>query len=232
MTIRQENQEFEPGCSEEARSAYNDEAPCPCEPAPSVIDEEELRLLQDISRSAELSADGIRGTLSGRINSFILIVSFVVLGEAAVLSALLSVILSDDMDLALRVVFLVLLLVTVGLLAWASIETYQLFKVNLAIVLSPEELELPYLKEDLYKKNTRDLSDEEKSLFIKPLRGQGALYEDVNLIYRRWVFQKAKALSRQLKKAEEAKKIFNKASKLILGSVVPLAIIVILLFFV
>ena len=184
----------------------------------------EVLLLQDISTSALNANESIRSSISGRVNSFILALSFVALGEATVIAAMLSVVLGGRVPSWLSLEFLICSSITIMLLACSALLVFVLYRKELAILPFPEKPELPYLKPSMYEKRVVDFTDDELSLFKKRLELSGDEYANVPLLYRRWVFQKVKSLEQQLLSVKKVRKTLTWAVVLIALSSAAIAV--------
>lgn len=187
------------------------------------MSDDELFYLEKIGDSASSTMESIRASLSGRINSFILVVSFVVLAESTITAALVPQAFNNSIDPLFRCIGFLMVLGAFALLGCASYQIYKVFHVNLSVALFPEDPELPFLRSEIVKRDVTSFSEsEEAALFQTPIFKQSPKYADVKLLYRRWVFQQVKALHSQYERADELKGIFNKTAILVISNVVLL----------
>lgn len=186
------------------------------------MDIDERFLLKEICDSARESNVSLKTILSGRVNSFILVISFVVLAEASIIACLLPLILDKTIGpLDLLVFFFISL--GIILLGCGSYRIYKLFRGKLSSYLVPEDPELPYLDSSMINKDIEALTDDEKELLRQPLKEvcQGK-YKDYAFIYRQWVFQQVSTLQNQFNNAEEISDTFKTAAIFVLASVIAI----------
>lgn len=186
--------------------------------------EEERFYLQEIGNHACRTSECIRASLSGRVNSYIMVVSFVVLAEATVMAAAVSKAFECSLSLGFGIAVFALFFVSFVSMCFAAFKIYKVFRANLSVALFPEDSELPFLRHGIVERSVGDFTDEEAfSLFGKPITEGGSEYADIDFLYRRWVFQQVHALNSQYELVDDLKRIFRESTRAVVVSLASFA---------
>lgn len=188
------------------------------------MNKKEERLLSAINDSACRTRESMRQSIAGRINSYILIVSFIALAEATISAALIGAIASHGSALWVRISSGVMIFCAFVLLGIAALLLCRLFSETKAIAHSPDARYLPYCHDGLVKRGLDDLTLEERSsLFGIPLSKQGSDYSNLDYLYRMWVYENTCATEEQFQIVLSATKRFKVLTILTIVSSVALA---------
>lgn len=187
------------------------------------MEAKELALLQDLSASSGQVTAQVRAAVSSKINAYLLLLSLIALAEATLAAALIA---SGAVAFPIRRTFdaisFLLLLLAFFLLGFSAHFVNGLLRSRLGENLIPEDPEAPYLYPHVTDIEVDDFSPDEINWFFGKALEEHPDYEDIDMIYRRWVFQKAQTAKVQYSRIDEVDVGLGKANRCVVASVMTL----------